>query len=66
MICVFYRTIINDNENQSMFKEEDEDIQNKFEKIQTEWETKRMQYEKLKKVKENFNDINYYGDSVMY
>lgn len=49
-----------------MFKEEDEDIQNKFEKIQTDWETKRMQYEKLKKVKENFNDINYYGDSVMY
>lgn len=25
-----------------------------------------MQYEKLKKVKENFSDINYYGDSVMY
>ena len=33
MIFVNYRTIINDNENQYMFKEEDEDIQNKFEKI---------------------------------
>jgi hypothetical protein len=33
MIFVYYRTIINDNENQYMFKEEDEDIQNKFEKI---------------------------------
>jgi hypothetical protein len=32
-IIVKVLTIINDNENQYMFKEEDEDIQNKFEKI---------------------------------
>lgn len=49
-----------------MFNEKDEEIQKKFDDIQTEWEQKRMQYEKLKKVKENFNDINYYADSVMY
>jgi uncharacterized protein YpbB len=43
-----------------MFKEDDAEIDKKYEEIQKEWETKREKFEKLKRIKDNYSDVDYF------
>ena len=53
---------INKTENQSMFQQEDKEILDKYDDVRKEWEIKRQLNEKYKKMKDNFNDFQYYED----
>jgi len=47
-----------------MFDKKDEEIDRDFEEIQKLWDKNRYQNEKLKRIKENFNDIDYFADNA--
>ena len=49
-----------------MFTESDSVIDKKYEDIQKSWENKRQQHEKFKRIKENFNDIDYFADNAQF
>ena len=47
-----------------MFTQDDKEIMQKYEEVRKEWDQKRLLNEKYKKMKDNFNDFDYYVDSV--
>jgi len=62
----FYRNIINDEENQHMFNQDDNQIEKQYEEIQKEWEVKRERYDKIKRIKENYADIDYFANMAQF
>jgi len=49
-----------------MFQEKDSEIDKKYEEIQKQWETKRTLHEKLKRIKENATDVDYFADNAPF
>ena len=44
-----------------MFQQEDAEIDKNYEEIQKVWDSKREQFEKIKRIKENYADIDYFA-----
>ena len=49
-----------------MFQQDDNEIEKKYEEIQKEWEAKREKYEKMKRIKENYSDIDYFANMAQF
>lgn len=47
-----------------MFEQNDEEIDKKYQDIQKQWESKRELFEKLKRIRGNFQDIDYYASAA--
>jgi len=47
-----------------MYEQTDEQIQQQLEQAKQEWDKKNKDLKKMKNVKKNFGDIDYYADMV--
>ena len=66
-IIVKVLNIINDGEeSQKMYDQSDEQIQQQLEAAKQEWDKKNKELKKMKNVKKNFGDIDYYADMVQF
>ena len=66
-IIVKVLNIINDGEeSQKMYDQSDEQIQQQLEAAKQEWDNKNKELKKMKNVKKNFGDIDYYADMVQF
>lgn len=58
--------IINQSENQEMFKQDDKEIHAEYEAVRKEWELKRAANERFRKMKENQHDFDYFIDNAQW
>lgn len=49
-----------------MFEQEDREIQAEYEAVRKEWEVKRQQNERYRKMKETMNDFDYFVDNAQW
>lgn len=58
--------IINGDQKQEMFKRRDQELEEDLKVVETQWTQKKNQLDTYKRLKENFNDFDYFAENAFF